>query len=145
MVQAAEQDGIALEEALLEAQLTAEAYHAGRTSTIAEIASGAAAYQAYDAALTEAQDALHRPVTPLYDDVAAWMAYNLALDAGPASDLLAKHGLTLGDVARLGRHWQAAMAEPRGGEGGAGALVRRGYPRSCLRSSWASARRRRLC
>ena len=58
-VQAAEQDDIPLDEALRVAQLTAEAYHAGRAATIAEIASSAAAYQAYDAALTEAQDALH--------------------------------------------------------------------------------------
>lgn len=72
----------------------------------------ASAFKSYQAALEAAQDGYHRSVEPLYEDVEAWVAYSLALGArtGTAA-LLSEKGLTLGDLARLERHWRQRMEQ----------------------------------
>jgi hypothetical protein len=45
-------------------------------------------------------------VSPLHDDLAAWIAYSEALGSPSGGAVLRESGLTLGDLARLERHWR---------------------------------------
>lgn len=109
-VEAADQDDIPLDEVLCELNVEEPAWLSARPSLIMQASENASAFKSYQAALESAQDGYHRSVEPLYDDVEAWVAYSLALStpAGTAS-LLSEKGLTLGDLARLERHWRQRM------------------------------------
>jgi len=65
----------------------------------------------YQAKRAEAEDWLWRKVSPLGDDLGAWLGFLKAWAAAAAPyGLLASAGLTLADVGRLGRAWEAALA-----------------------------------
>lgn len=105
-VQAAEQDALPLEEALEREGVDEADWRDARKRVLLDIASSAATFKAYQRALEEAQDALFRSVTPLYDDLAAWIAYSEALGTAAGGAVMRESGLTLGDLARLERHWR---------------------------------------
>lgn len=111
-VEAADQDDIPLDEVLRELNVEEPAWLSARPSLIQQASENASAFKSYQAALESAQDGYHRSVEPLYDDVEAWVAYSLALGApaGTAA-LLSEKGLTLGDLARLERHWRQRMQQ----------------------------------
>ncbi|MCA9618201.1 MAG: hypothetical protein KC731_04250, partial [Myxococcales bacterium] len=112
-VQAAEQDDLPIDEALAEQGLDRVAFEAARPHLLAAITESASTFKQYDAALAAAQDALFRPIEPLYDDAAAWLAYNAAIATGTTAAILLEHGLTLGDLARLDRAWRPRfVADP---------------------------------
>lgn len=68
-------------------------------------------FAAYQARRAEAEDWLQRKVSPLGDDVGAWLGFLKAWSAAAEPyALLAGAGLTLADVGRLGRAWDAAFA-----------------------------------
>lgn len=62
----------------------------------------------------EAEDWLRRKVEPLDSDLSAWLGFLKAWASAPRPfDLLAKTGLSLGDVGRLGRAWERAFARDK--------------------------------
>lgn len=63
--------------------------------------------QRYQAELGVAEDRLVRKVSPLEDDVAAWLAFLASFAAAPdAAGWLGDHGLGMNDLARLRRRWE---------------------------------------
>jgi N-acetyl-anhydromuramyl-L-alanine amidase AmpD len=74
-VQAAEQDAMPIEEVLEREGIDESRWPEARKSALLDIASSAAAFKAYQRALEAAQDELSRTVSPLHDDLAAWIAY----------------------------------------------------------------------
>ena len=109
-VHAADQDELPTADVFAQHGITDESWRHERPKLLGEIASSASMFKTYTRALEAAQDELYRPIAPLYDDAAAWLAYNDAINAGPTSFVLKRHGLTVGDVARLDRHWRKRFA-----------------------------------
>jgi hypothetical protein len=71
-----------------------------------------ATFAAYRVKLGEAEDFLHRKVTPLEDDLPAWLGFLGAYSAHKAPfELLGGMGLRMNDMARLQRRWSKRMAE----------------------------------
>jgi hypothetical protein len=69
-------------------------------------------FAAYQRTLAEAEDWLARRVTPLDEDLAAWMGFLAAWSQHPAPfDLLASAGLGMNDMARLERAWARRLAQ----------------------------------
>jgi hypothetical protein len=58
---------------------------------------------------SEAEDHLWRRVTPLDDDLAAWMGFVAHVGASNTHEVLESHGLKHGDLARLTRRWQRRL------------------------------------
>jgi hypothetical protein len=107
---AAEQEGFAIEEILAVEGVSEEAWTKARASWLDQATSDPSVHQRYAAALVAAQDRLHCDVTPLFDHVSAWIALLRAFPLQPRGELLSKHRLTLGDLARLERHWRQKFA-----------------------------------
>ncbi len=76
---------------------------------------GGSTFNAYRAKLEEAEDCLSRAVTPLDDDLGAWLSFlDQWAKSGDPSAMLKKHSLGMNDVSRLRRRWQKRMdAEPK--------------------------------
>ncbi|MCA9621817.1 MAG: hypothetical protein KC731_22490 [Myxococcales bacterium] len=109
-LQAAMLDELPLEATLVELGLTLDLFAQQRPHLHARVVTDAAVLERYEAALSEAQDRLYRPIAPLFDEGAAWLAYSEALASGSLTEVLAQHGLTLGDLGRLDRHWRRRFA-----------------------------------
>ena len=78
---------------------------------VADAAAEGSLFAAYRAKRAEAEDWLHRKVTPLDGDLGAWLGFLKAWSAAPRPfDILERAGLRLADVARLGRSWERALA-----------------------------------
>jgi hypothetical protein len=131
LIQAAKLEGIP-EERVLEAEgVSAEAWRRARTAVLSAIVTDAAVHHAYTAAQLEASQRFHRPIAPLFDDLGAWRALERTLRGDAAAPVagrakagseregaaleaaLAARGLTLGDHARLERHWRARLLQDR--------------------------------
>jgi hypothetical protein len=89
------------------------AARAWRTHLVEQAAKkdGSELFQHYEKELATAEDRLGRSVAPLDDDLNAWLAFlhAWAAEAEPAA-LLEQLGMTMNDVARLRRRWDARMA-----------------------------------
>lgn len=69
-------------------------------------------FAAYQTRRAEAEDWLHRKVDPLDSDLASWLGFLKTWASAPRPfEILAKNGLTLNDVGRLGRVWERAFAK----------------------------------
>ncbi|MFO0592349.1 MAG: hypothetical protein U0441_32690 [Polyangiaceae bacterium] len=67
-------------------------------------------FAAYQARRAEAEDWLRRKVEPLDSDLGAWLGFLKAWGSTPRPfEILARNGLTLNDVGRLGRVWERAF------------------------------------
>ena len=67
---------------------------------------GGALFAAYREKLGEAEDCLRRRITPLDEDMGAWLGFLGAWSAHPAPfEILAGFGLRMNDVSRLQRGW----------------------------------------
>jgi hypothetical protein len=111
---AAEQDGFTVEEALEIEGVALEDWLNARASLLEELAVDPELHERYTAALAEAQARLHRDVSPLFDSVEAWVALLKSAEGTSPARFLSQHGLTVGDVARLERHWRRSLAADSG-------------------------------
>jgi hypothetical protein len=102
-----------LQEVLAAEGLSTEAWQNARVSWLELAATDQTVHERYVAALADARDRLHRDIAPLFEDVHAWATLLRHSDAHSPSELLALHQLTVGDMARLERHWTRRLgAEP---------------------------------
>jgi len=107
---AAEQDGFAIDEILAVEGVSEEDWQEARERLLPAIVDDVDAHARYQRALIDAQDRLACPVSPLYEDMRAWVAFLHVAEGVPLQDLLDDHGLTANDVARLQRHWRDRFA-----------------------------------
>lgn len=80
-----------------------------------DVRQGGALFASYREKRAFAENWLRREVEPLDTDLGAWLGFCKAWSAEPeAFELLARWNLTVADVARIGRAWEAALAsDPR--------------------------------
>jgi hypothetical protein len=108
-VLAAEQDGFTLANILAKEGLDVERYERARADVVERVAVDPDLYEEYSEAQRLAQDRLHCPIKPLYDDLAAWLALSALIDVEGYDQAAGARGLTWNDVARLERHWQRRL------------------------------------
>lgn len=112
-VTAAIAEGIPLARVLDQEQISEEAWRAGETAWREALADGPELQLALLRARRVAEDCLSRAVSPLDADAASWKALLDALArATDPKSVLAPLGITLIDVARLGRRWKERAADP---------------------------------
>jgi hypothetical protein len=90
------------------------AFRVGERAWRARIAESLPTQLEYTEKYRVAQDCLARKLAPVEDDPAAWVGLLGALATSlDSSELLARLGITMNDVGRLGRHWkQRAKKDP---------------------------------
>jgi len=110
-ISAAIADGYPLDAVLANEGLAPKAWPEADTTWKQRLVGDPATFESYRARLGEAEDWLGRKVTPLDDDLAAWMGFLGAYGAHTAPfDLLGGLGLGTGDLGRLQRRWQKRLA-----------------------------------
>jgi hypothetical protein len=73
---------------------------------------GGELFEKYSKELASAEDRLGRSVTPLGEDLDAWLAFLRAWSSAPTpAAILGELALTMNDVSRLQRSWAVRMAE----------------------------------
>ena len=126
-VGAALAEGFPLADVLAIEGLDAAAWTEAELAWTARLSSDPAELARYGEALDAAQDRLARKVTPLDDDVAAWVAFLAAFSsATDAAELLAAHALGMNDLSRLRRRWAKRVEADRGVEKKMEQLKKRG-------------------
>ena len=110
-ISAAIADGYPLDAVLANEGLAPKAWPGEDTAWKLKLVDDPATFESYRAKLGEAEDWLGRKVTPLDDDLAAWMGFLGAYGAHQAPfDLLGGIGLGMGDLGRLQRRWTKRLA-----------------------------------
>jgi hypothetical protein len=110
-ISAAIAEGYPLDAVLANEGLAPKAWPGEDTAWKQKLVADPATFESYRAKLGEAEDWLGREVTPLDDDLAAWMGFLGAYGAHQAPfDLLGGLGLKMGDLGRLQRRWQKRLA-----------------------------------
>ncbi|MBL9026744.1 MAG: hypothetical protein JNL21_31390 [Myxococcales bacterium] len=114
-VRAGTTEGFSLDEVLALEDISKSLWATEEVAWKVKLASDAAALERYRSELALAEDWLDRKVTPLADDLAAWLAFLDAYAASAdASALLASLDLGQNDLSRLGRRWERlAKADPQ--------------------------------
>ena len=111
-VQAAVTEGFARPEVLAIEGISEGAWAAAELGYRRRLSADESARAEYREALAGAEDRLSRRVSPLAEDIAAWVAFLDAYSAHPAPfELLQKSRLGLNDVSRLGRIWARRIEE----------------------------------
>ena len=106
-VRAALAEKLPLAEILEQEQIEEAAFHASEPIWTERIADSVATQLEYTEKLRIAEDTLARSLRPIADDEAAWVGLLGALaNATDQAALLAKLGITLTDVGRVGRLWK---------------------------------------
>jgi hypothetical protein len=109
-ISAAIADGYPLDAVLANEGLGAKAWPAEDTAWKQKLVGDPATFEAYRAKLGEAEDWLGRKVTPLDEDLPAWLGFLGAYAAHKAPfDLLGGLGLGMSDLGRLQRLWQKRL------------------------------------
>jgi hypothetical protein len=113
-VRAALAEGFLLADVLAIEGIAADAWADADLAWTEALTSDRALLSRYEVALAAAEDRLGREVSPLGEDLAAWLAFLAAFAAAPeAGELLARYRLSTNDLARLGRRWaRRAKADP---------------------------------
>lgn len=110
-IAAAIAEGYPLDAVLANEGLAPKAWPGEDTAWKQKLVAEPAAFESYRAKLGEAEDWLGRKVTPLDEDLAAWMGFLGAYAAHKAPfDLLSGLGLGMGDLGRLQRRWRKRLA-----------------------------------
>ena len=110
-ISAAIADGYPLDAVLANEGLAPKVWPGEDTAWKLKLVGDPATFESYRAKLGEAEDWLGRKVTPLDDDLAAWMGFLGAYGAHQAPfDLLGGIGLGMGDLGRLQRRWTKRLA-----------------------------------
>jgi hypothetical protein len=110
-ISAAIADGYPLDAVLANEGLAPKAWPTEDTTWKLKLVGDPATFESYRVKLGEAEDWLGRKVTPLDDDLAAWMGF-LGAYAGHKApfDLLGGLGLGMSDLGRLQRRWAKRLA-----------------------------------
>ena len=113
-VAAALSEGFALAQILATEQLDAAGWRgadvAWKQRLAQDGAAGGSTFTAYRVKLEEAEDALSRSVTPLDDDLEAWLGFLHTWSSNPDPvGMLKKLGLGTNDVSRLRRRWSKRL------------------------------------
>jgi hypothetical protein len=103
-VHAAIAEGFAVSEVLACEGLAADDWGSADAAWRRRLAASPEELRAYQESFVERQDALQRSVTPLDDDLHAWLVFQHAQVTSPA--LADQLGMTNADVARLERRWR---------------------------------------
>lgn len=113
-ISAALEEPIPLAEVLEQEEVDEAAFRVGERAWRARIAESLPTQLEYTEKYRVAQDCLARKLAPVEDDPAAWVGLLGALATSlDSSELLARLGITMNDVGRLGRHWkQRAKKDP---------------------------------
>jgi hypothetical protein len=110
-ISAAIADGYPLDAVLANEGLSPKAWPDADIAWKQRLVADPAAFESYRVRLGEAEDWLGRKVTPLDEDLAAWLGFLGAYAAHAAPfDLLAGLGLGLSDLGRLQRRWSKRLA-----------------------------------
>ena len=110
-ISAAIAEGYPLDAVLANEGLAPKAWPGEDTAWKQKLVAEPAAFESYRVKLGEAEDWLGRKVTPLDEDLSAWMGFLGAYGAHQAPfDLLSGLGLGMGDLGRLQRRWQKRLA-----------------------------------
>lgn len=115
-VSAALAEGFPLADVLAIEGLDAAAWSDAETTWATRLSTDPVELTRYGEALGAAEDRLARKVTPLDDDVAAWVAFLAAFSTGDAAEVLAAHALGVNDLSRLHRRWAKRVEADRGVE-----------------------------
>ena len=106
-IHAAQAEGFSLQQVLEIEGLPELHWFEAEVSWKARLVGDPAIFARYEQLVAEHQGRLGRPVTPLDDDLRAWVAFLRAYGSHPAPfELLAELGLGLNDLARLSRLWR---------------------------------------
>jgi hypothetical protein len=110
-ISAAIAEGYPLDAVLANEGLPARAWPEADTAWKLRLVADPVTFESYRAKLGEAEDWLGRSVTPLDEDLTAWMGF-LGAYAGHAApfDLLGGLGLGMSDLGRLQRRWTKRLA-----------------------------------
>lgn len=111
-------EGHALERILVQEGLAVDAWRAAEPEWKARLAASAvrgdAEFSAFRARAIEAEDVLFRRVTPLADDLSAWLAFVHGWStAAEPRRFLEERGLGANDIARLRRSWDERFERDR--------------------------------
>ncbi len=111
-ISAAIADGYPLDDVLANEGLAPKAWPGADIAWKQKLVADPATFESYRTRLGEAEDWLGRKVTPLDDDLAAWLGFlgAYAVHAAPF-DLLGGLGLGMNDLGRLQRRWSKRLAE----------------------------------
>ena len=111
-ISAAIADGYPLDAVLANEGLALKAWPNADIAWKQKLVADPATFESYRAKLGEAEDWLGRKVTPLDEDLAAWLGFLGAYAAHAAPfDLLGGLGLGMNDLGRLQRRWSKRLAE----------------------------------
>lgn len=111
-ISAAIADGYPLDAVLANEGLAPKAWPGADIAWKQKLVADPAAFESYRRWLGEAEDWLGRKVTPLDEDLAAWLGFLGAYAAHAAPfDLLGGLGLGMSDLGRLQRRWSKRLAE----------------------------------